>query len=238
MAAILAIITFSGALVEPLLQDMIFGEPVKYVKPEYKIKDPITIMLPPTPEIKEPVVESQPAVKQKVKTAPYTATKIVPDDAPEPTRELATQEELKHAVIGTQSIDGEALDIPEPPMPPTPAAAGAGVRGTGTTEKAFLSVDQMPMFAGGDAALFKYLGNNINYPARAKQAGVEGLVVVTFVVAANGDIQDVTVLKGLGYGTDEEAMRVIEHMPAWTPGRQNGRAVPVRYTLPIRFNLK
>ncbi|MCA8832186.1 energy transducer TonB [Hymenobacter pini] len=99
----------------------------------------------------------------------------------------------------------------------------------------FIHVEEMPEFAGGTAALTKYLQRNLHYPSQALRAGVEGKVFISFTVNADGTIQDVTVLKGLGFGTDEEASRVIRQMPAWKPGYQNHHAVPVRYSLPITF---
>ncbi|MBF9255253.1 energy transducer TonB [Pontibacter sp. 172403-2] len=238
IATILATVTFSGALVTPLLKTLLFGEQVKYEKPVYDLVIPIDILPPPVvekpKEIKVPVVT--PA--QPVKTAAYTSTKIVPDDSPEPVTELASQEELKTANIGTKNMDGVAPEVPATTITVAPPAGIDAGTGTTDSDEPFITVDQMPEFTGGEKALFAFLSNNINYPARARQAGAEGLVVVTFVVAANGSIQNVEVLKGLGFGTEEEAIRVIRKMPQWTPGRQNGRAVPVRYTLPIRFSLK
>jgi periplasmic protein TonB len=96
----------------------------------------------------------------------------------------------------------------------------------------------MPSFPGGETEMLKYLGKNIRYPAAAQRAGVEGLVVLSFVVSKTGEISEIQVIKNLGAGTDEEAVRVVKTMPKWTPGKQNGRTVPVRYTLPVRFTIK
>jgi len=237
IAAILATITFSGALVAPLLKNILFGAQEKYEKPVYDLVIPIDILPPPViekpKEIKLPVA----AAKEPVKTAAYTEPKVVSDDSPEPVTELANQEDLKDASIGTKSIDGMAPQVPTVAMTDTPPVGIDAGTGADKSDEPFITVDQMPEFAGGEKALFAFLSKNINYPASAKQSGVEGLVVITFVVAANGDIQQVKVLKGLGHGTEEEAIRVIQKMPRWSPGRQNGKNVPVRYTLPIRYNL-
>ncbi|MFD2785948.1 energy transducer TonB [Hymenobacter rubripertinctus] len=101
--------------------------------------------------------------------------------------------------------------------------------------KPFVHVEQMPEFVGGNGALMSYLQRQMKYPPQALRAGVEGKVFISFTVNTDGTIDDVEVLKGLGYGTDEEASRVISKMPAWKPGYQNHHAVPVRYTLPITF---
>jgi protein TonB len=96
-------------------------------------------------------------------------------------------------------------------------------------------VEKMPEFAGGQAALLQYLRSHLRYPSRALAEGVGGRVFLSFVVGADGVISEVTILKGLGYGLDEEALRVVRQMPAWTPGYQSKHAVPVRFTLPITF---
>jgi len=102
----------------------------------------------------------------------------------------------------------------------------------------YLVVEKMPEFAGGQAALLRYLQRNLRYPATALAAQAEGRVFLSFVIQADGTIADVTILKGLGYGLDEEAQRVVRHMPAWTPGYQSKHAVAVRFTLPITFKIQ
>ena len=106
------------------------------------------------------------------------------------------------------------------------------------SEEPFLVVEQNPDFPGGTAALQRYLAQNLRYPAPASRANVSGRVFVGFVVNANGSIAGVQLLRGIGFGCDEEAKRVIEQMPRWKPGKQAGRAVRVRFTLPIVFALE
>jgi protein TonB len=105
-------------------------------------------------------------------------------------------------------------------------------------QQIFTIVEEMPSFPGGDAALMKYLGNNIKYPAIAKDAGIQGTVYVTFVVDEKGEVKDAKVLRSIGGGCDEEAIRVVKSMPTWKPGKQRGKSVKVQYNLPIRFTLK
>jgi protein TonB len=95
----------------------------------------------------------------------------------------------------------------------------------------------MPVFQGGMEQLIKFLSANITYPAMAKQEGVQGRVFVNFVVEADGSVTNVKVLRGIGGGCDEEAVRVVNSMPNWTPGMQRGEAVRVSFNLPIRFTL-
>jgi protein TonB len=105
-------------------------------------------------------------------------------------------------------------------------------------EEIFTIVEKMPEFPGGTEQLFKYLGKNIEYPPMAKDAGIKGKVYVTFVVDKDGSITDVKVLRGIGGGCDEEAIRVVKGMPKWNPGKQRGKSVRVQYNLPINFILK
>lgn len=101
----------------------------------------------------------------------------------------------------------------------------------------FTVVDEMPMFPGGDEARMKYLKENIAYPEEARKAGIEGVVYITFVVEADGSMSDIGILRGIGGGCDEEAMRVIEGMPTWQPGLQRGKPVRTQFNMPIRFTL-
>jgi protein TonB len=96
-------------------------------------------------------------------------------------------------------------------------------------------VEHMPEFVGGIEGLGKYLGDNIVYPKEAVANKVTGTVFVSFVVNADGSVSDAQVLKGIGSGCNEEALRVVQHMPDWRPGKQSGQPVAVRYSLPIRF---
>ena len=102
----------------------------------------------------------------------------------------------------------------------------------------FMVVESMPEYPGGEAALYKYLAENIKYPQMAKESGIQGRVFVTFVVERNGSVTDVRVLRGIGGGCDEEAIRVVQSMPQWTPGKQRGKSVRVQYNLPVKFTLQ
>ena len=103
--------------------------------------------------------------------------------------------------------------------------------------KVFDVVEQMPEFPGGHAALMKWIGNNIKYPAIAEENGIQGRVVCTFVVERDGSITDVQVARSIEPSLDKEAVRVLTMMPKWNPGRQNGEAIRVKYTVPVTFRL-
>ncbi len=104
--------------------------------------------------------------------------------------------------------------------------------------RVFEVVEQMPQFPGGDAALMQYLSSHIKYPVVAEENGIQGRVVCTFVVERNGSITDVRVVKSVDPSLDKEAVRVIKGMPNWIPGKQNGSAVRVKYTVPVTFRLQ
>lgn len=104
------------------------------------------------------------------------------------------------------------------------------------TEPIFIS-EIMPEFPGGEDALFEYLAKNVKYPSIAQENGITGRVVLRFVVDENGDIDGIEVLRDIGGGCGNEAVKVVSKMPKWSPGLQGGRAVKVYYTLPFTFRL-
>ncbi|MET4074253.1 energy transducer TonB [Hymenobacter sp. UYCo722] len=112
------------------------------------------------------------------------------------------------------------------PAPPALASAAPTV---------YFAADEMPAFPGGTTAMLTFLGRKINYPAAALDRSVSGKVHVAFVVDPEGHLHDPHVVRGLGYGLDEEALRLVRIMPWWTPGRIQGRPVWVSVTLPIGF---
>ena len=101
----------------------------------------------------------------------------------------------------------------------------------------FTVVEEMPYYPGGDDACKKFLAENIVYPQAVKEKGIQGNVYVTFVVYENGHLGDIMVLRGIGNGCDEEAVRVVKLMPDWIPGKQNGKNVRVQYNMAVRFSL-
>lgn len=105
-------------------------------------------------------------------------------------------------------------------------------------EMVFLVVDEMPAFPGGQEALFKYLTDNVIYPQIAKENGIEGRVICTFVIEPDGRITNVEVVRSGGDPSlDKEAVRVVKAMPKWRPGKQRGQAVRVKFTIPVKFSL-
>jgi periplasmic protein TonB len=105
-------------------------------------------------------------------------------------------------------------------------------------EQIFAVVEAMPEYPGGEIARMRYLADNIKYPTMARESGIQGRVYVTFVVERDGSVTDVRVLRGIGGGCDEEAIRVVSNMPKWVPGRQRNKPVRVQFNLPVRFTLQ
>ena len=105
-------------------------------------------------------------------------------------------------------------------------------------QEIFQIVEEMPAYPGGDQRLMEYVAKNIKYPQIARETGIQGRVFVGFVVEPDGSVSNVKVLRGIGGGCDEEAMRVVKSMPKWKPGKQRGKAVRVSYMLPVNFKLQ
>ena len=105
-------------------------------------------------------------------------------------------------------------------------------------QEIFQIVEEMPAFPGGEQKLMEYVGKNIKYPQIARESGIQGRVFVGFVVEPDGSVSNVKIMRGIGGGCDEEAMRVVKSMPKWKPGKQRGKPVRVSYTLPVNFKLQ
>jgi protein TonB len=120
----------------------------------------------------------------------------------------------------------------------SPAVAVPAEDRIGGESEIFVVVEEMPSFPGGDQALLRFLSENLRYPSLALESHIQGLVVVQFIIDEKGRISAPSILRGIGGGCDEEAIRVVQLMPAWKPGKQRNRPVKVRYNLPVRFQLK
>lgn len=105
-------------------------------------------------------------------------------------------------------------------------------------EPIFVVVESMPEFPGGNVELMKFLHSKIKYPSLAKEAGIQGRVFVSFVIEIDGSVSNIKILRGIGGGCDEEAIRVVQSMPKWKPGTQRNNPVRVRFNLPLKFTLQ
>lgn len=177
-------------------------------------------------------------VKQVKSSIKFTAPVIKKDEDVKPDQEMKSQNDLSSTktAIGAFNVQGndeggqvlkatQTIIKQEPPVHEE-------------VNKVFDVVEQMPSFPGGNAALMAYLSNNVKYPVVAQENGVQGRVVVSFVVERDGSITDVTVVRSVDPSLDREAQRVVRSMPHWNPGKQNGSAVRVKYNVPVSFRLQ
>ena len=173
-------------------------------------------------------------VKSSVK---FTAPVIKKDEEVREEDEIKLEEvaESKEAigaftVEGNDEVGGEVLKAKEEIAAPEPPKE--------EESKVFDVVEQMPSFPGGQAALMQWLSSNISYPVIAAENGVQGRVIVQFIVEKDGSITDVQVVKSVDPSLDKEAARVVKAMPKWIPGKQNGAEVRVKFTVPVTFKLQ
>lgn len=165
---------------------------------------------------------------------PPPIIKIVPDEKvldDEPKIKVITIDELEEITIPEPEVvfDGIVEDMLTEAKEPEVVEEEAEI---------FIIVEEMPSFKGGETALLKYLYSNIKYPAIAKENGIQGIIYVQFIVNEDGDITDVIVPRDIGGGCGDEAARVVNAMPKWNPGKQRGKAVKVKFGVPVRFKLQ
>lgn len=187
------------------------------------------------PNVAQPVIEQTPPEKIK-STIKFTPPVIKEDSEVKEEEIMKTQEEVNESKLSISvadvkgnSDDADAVDL---------ADLDVKKQVVEEEEQPFTVVEQMPEFPGGDAARVRFLQENIVFPQMAKESGITGTVYITFVVGKDGKLSNFRILRGIGGGCDEEAIRVLKKMPDWIPGRQGGKTVPVQFNLPIKFILQ
>lgn len=199
-------------------------------KKEEKKKEPVKPKIEPKKEI--PVARE---------TQKFTAPVIKKDELVKEENQVKQMDKLDEKVaVGTENKAGvkdrtveavrSEIAVAAPPPPPAPKPEVA--------TKVFDVVEEMPSFPGGNAALMSYLNSNTKYPVVAQENGVQGRVIISFVVERDGSISDVKVARSVDPSLDREAQRVVKSMPRWSPGKQNGSTVRVKYTVPVVFRLQ
>jgi periplasmic protein TonB len=204
---------------------------VPAAKPKVQVTK--VVLSPPPVDLKKPPPPPPPEPpKPKIDQVKFPPPVVKPDA--EVKEKPPTVKELEVADPGQKNIKGDKnadVTIDEP----------VGESNAKVTEedpnKIFTSVEKYPEFPGGLDAFIRYLSKHINYPAVARENGTQGRVIVNFVCEKDGSLTDVKVLRGIGDGCDEEAVRVIKASPKWSPGIQNGRPVRTSYSVPISFTL-
>jgi len=203
-------------------------------KASEKVKITNVVLQPPPPldKTKPPPPPPEPP-KPKVDQVKFPPPVVKPDN--EVKEQPPTVKELEVADPGQKTQKGDPnaeIKIDEP-------VGNSDVKQVTEEDpnKIFTAVEQEPSYPGGLDKFYAYLGRNIHYPAVAKENNVQGKVFLTFVVERDGSLTDIKVLRGIGSGCDEEAVRVLRAAPKWKPGIQNGRPVRVQYNVPITFTL-
>ena len=172
-------------------------------------------------------------VDDDVIVIPYEKIELPPP--PPPSQPVLLQEvpdDVKTNPDITVSAE-EDPNIPTPDLPKRPVPIEEI-----DDEPPFTIVEQDPEYIGGDEARLNFLRNNIKYPQMAREAGIQGTVYVNFTVEKDGSITQIKIIRGIGGGCDEEAVRVVQMMPKWKPGKQRGKEVRVAYDMPIKFTLR
>jgi len=192
------------------------------------------------PEIKqeemkrvEPVAPPPPALKSSIK---FTAPVIKKDEEVRDEDEIKSQHELAETKVTISIADVKGND--EEHGKDIADLKQVVTQAEPEPEKVFDMVEQMPQFPGGQAEMMQFISKNMKYPTIAQENGTQGRVTCQFVVGADGRVRDVNVLRGVDPYLDKEAVRVIMSMPKWIPGKQNGKAVSVKYTIPVVFRLQ
>ena len=212
------------------MEAMKLAELQQQAKKEEKKKEPVKPKIEPKKEI--PVARE---------TQKFTAPVIKKDELVKEENQVKQMDKLDEKVaVGTENKEGTKDRLAEavrsdtavaaPPPPPAPKPE--------VSNKVFDVVEEMPHFPGGAAALQAFLSSNTKYPVVAQENGVQGRVIVSFVVERDGSITDVRVVRSVDPSLDREASRVVRSMPRWSPGKQNGSAVRVKYTVPVVFRLQ
>ena len=202
---------------------------------EVSLKD---IPQPSAPPKKEEPVKAElekPKAAEPIKTRQYI--EMVPTATPAEV-EPATIDELKDVAVGPTDVEGRD-NGPKNVLVEPSTSSGSGTDITESSEPLSLGVlSVLPAPVGGDEAWTKFLKKNLRYPDQAIDAEKGGKVWISFVIEKDGTLTDIKVMRGPGYGMNEEALRVLKKAPAWTPGIQRGKPVRVAFTLPINFALQ
>jgi protein TonB len=222
IALIIGVVIISTAIITPYLNAKALESRQKRAERQVDIQmenldTPNETVAPPPPP--------PPPPQDVVQQARYVPPVVVDSIKPEEAQQLMTADEAQVEVRNEEVVEvveqvKEEVQEEEPEPEP------------------FVVVEEMPMFPGGDAELLKYIAEHTNYPEVAKENNIQGRVIVRFCVTSKGGVNQVSVLKGVDPELDAEAVRVVNSLPAFKPGKQGGKPVPVWYMVPITFTLK
>ena len=241
-ALLIVVPVFVSLFVGPMIYAQLKTKPDLETTVVIATQDPDIIheLKPEKPKAEEPKKEepkAQPVIEQ-AKTVNMSSNIVVTDkpDVAEP----PTTTEIENAIVGSITTDGvEGKGNAQPIGNGKAGGDGEGEGETGTDNNIYTTagVEEFPEFPGGMAAWSKFIQKNLRYPYMAQETGLQGKVFVSFVIEKDGSVSDVTLVKGIGGGCDEEALRVIKKSPKWKAGKQNKTAVRVRYNMPINYTI-
>ena len=233
--AMLALLLVFPLLAQLLKEDVTVVPPTIVDAQPFDFKDDIQPPVTPPPAAAKP-----PTTPPQLPTIKNVVPVVVKEkDAPK-VSEVPNQEELVDKISSTKTEEGDPNAKIEQPLIEAKPGDDPGLLPDAGTSKPYTYVEQMPQLpgGGGTAAIVAAIQKAVRYPAKALQNGVEGKVFVSFTVDPKGDVTDVKVVKGLGYGLDEETMRAIKTLPKFIPGKQNGREVSVAFTVPVTYRIQ
>ena len=221
IALAIGIIVLSTAVITPYLNAKALGERTKRAERQVEIKlenlDTPNEVAPPPPPPPPPPAD---VVQQQRYVPPVVVDSIKPEEVKQFMTADQAQVEVKNDVV--QEVQEVKEEVKEAEPEPEP----------------FVVVEEMPTFPGGDQELLNYIAKNTVYPEVAKENNIQGKVIVRFCVTSKGGVSQVSILKGVDPELDKEAIRVVNTLPAFKPGKQGGKPVPVWYMVPITFTLK
>ncbi|MDJ1466376.1 energy transducer TonB [Cytophagaceae bacterium DM2B3-1] len=232
-ATFLGVVAFS--IVLAILWNMFKQSNEDFIDPKLTAPVTLTTIVEPPP-IEVPIeIPPPPSTQQQVATVDLREMKVTSPEDATPNENITHIEDIGEKEISNENHEGPISTDLMLVDPNENTNTGVGELIDNPDNKIFTAVEQMPEFPGGREEMNKFLSKNLRFPASAQQKGVSGVVYISFVVSNTGAVSDIKVLKGIDEACDKEAVRVVEKMPNWKPGRQNGRNVTVRYSLPLRF---
>lgn len=222
VALLIGTIILATAIITPYINAKALENRAKRAERQVEIKmenldQPNDVVAPPPPPPPPPAD----VVQQQKYVPPVVVDSVKPED----NVQLMTADEAQTEVKNTEVVE-EVQTVKEE------------VQEAEKEEVPFVVVEEMPSYPGGDAELLKYIGEHTQYPEVAKENNIQGRVIVRFCVTAKGGVSQVSILKGVDPELDAEAIRVVNTLPAFKPGKQGGKPVPVWYMVPITFTLK
>lgn len=221
VALIIGIIILGTAVITPYINAKAVGN--RKAKEELKVE--IKLENLDAPENVAPPPPPPPPPSDVVQQQKYVPPVVVDSIKPEEVSQLMTADEAQVEVKNEEVVE-VVQEVKEE------------IREEEAEPEPFVVVEEMPMYPGGDVELLKYIGEHTQYPEVAKENNIQGRVIVRFCVTAKGGVSQVSILKGVDPELDKEAIRVVSELPAFKPGKQGGKPVPVWYMVPITFTLK